>query len=211
MIKNSARLAAALMAIAAAGAGADEISLIAPGGIREPLQKLVPQFERMSGYKVNMTIGSGNGTRAQVKNGEFFDVPVQPPNDDVLATGHVIQSTETPLATVAVALAVRKGAARPDISTADAVRKVLLAAKSVSIPDAARGAAAGASFDETLKKLGIVEQMKPTLKRVQGGAGAMAAIAKGETEIGLTFLSEIHDPGVEVVGSLPREISTPTM
>jgi molybdate transport system substrate-binding protein len=201
----------AISMLSAGSAAADELTLIAPGGIREPLQKLVPQFERLSGHKVKMTIGSGNGTRAQVKNGEFFDVPiVQPPLDDVLATNLVIKATETPLATVAVALAVRKGAAKPDISNADAVRKVLLAARSVSIPDRASGAAAGVSFDETLKLLGIVEQMKPTLKRVQGGAGAMAAISKGQVEIGLTFLSEIHDPGVEVVGALPREISIPT-
>jgi molybdate transport system substrate-binding protein len=52
--------------------------------------------------------------------------------------------------------------------------------------------------------------MQPNIVRAQGGAGAMALLAKGEVEIGLTFLSEIHDPGVEVVGPLPREISTPT-
>ncbi len=203
--------AAALIALNSGGAAADEVSLIAPGGIRAPIQKMIPDFERKTGHKVNATFGSGNGTKQQVMKGEMFDVPVvQPPLGEVTATGHVITSSETPLATVAVALAVRKGAPKPDISTADAVRKVLLAAKSVSIPDGARGAAAGASFDETLKKLGIVEQMKPTLKRVQGGAGAMEAIAKGEVEIGLTFLSEIHDPAVEVVGVLPREISTPT-
>jgi molybdate transport system substrate-binding protein len=206
-----ASAAAALLFICACNVNADEITLIAPGGIREPLTKLIPEFERRSGHTVKVTIGSGNGTRAQVKNGELFDVPiVQPPLDDVLATGHVINSSETPLATVAVALAVRKGAPKPDISTPAALKSVLLAAKSVSIPDGARGAAAGVSFDETLKTLGIVEEMKATLKRVQGGTGAMAAIAKGETEIGLTFLSEIHDPGVEVAGILPRAVSTPT-
>jgi molybdate transport system substrate-binding protein len=206
-----APVAAALFAITACNACADEITLIAPGCIREPLQKLIPVFERNTGHTVKVTIGSGNGTRQQVKNGELFDLPiVQPPLEDVLATGQVVAATATPLATVAVAVAVRKGAPKPDISTPEAVKKMLLAAKSVSIPDGARGAAAGVSFDETLKKLGIVDEMKPTLKRAQGGAGAMAAIAKGEVEIGLTFLSEIHDPGVEVVGILPREISTPT-
>jgi molybdate transport system substrate-binding protein len=111
---------------------------------------------------------------------------------------------------VAVGVAVRKGAARPDISTPDAVKKMLLAAKSISYPDGARGAAAGVSFDETLRKLGIFDQMQPKIVRAQGGSGAMALLARGEIEIGLTFLSEIHDPGVEVVGPLPREISIPT-
>ncbi|MGZ5152763.1 MAG: molybdate ABC transporter substrate-binding protein [Burkholderiales bacterium] len=101
-------------------------------------------------------------------------------------------------------------AAKPDIATPDAVRKMLLAAKAVSYPDGARGAAAGVSFEETLKKLGIADQMQSKLVRVQGGANAMVVLAKGEVDIGLTFLSEIHNPGVDIVGPLPREISTPT-
>jgi len=201
----------AMTAFRAHDVGADEVTLIAPGGIRAPIQKMIPDFERKTGHTVKATFGSGNGTRQQVMKGEAFDMPiVQLPLAEVLASGHVVAASETPLATVAVAVAVRKGAAKPDISTPEAVKKMLLAAKAVSIPDGARGAAAGVSFDETLRKLGIVEQMKPTLKRVQGGTNAMAVLAKGEVEIGLTFLSEIHDLGVEVVGLLPREISTPT-
>jgi molybdate transport system substrate-binding protein len=66
-------------------------------------------------------------------------------------------------------------------------------------------------MDETLKKLGIADQMKPKIKLAQGGAGAMAALAKGEVDVGLTFVSEIiTEPGVEVVGPLPESISTPT-
>jgi molybdate transport system substrate-binding protein len=189
----------------------EEITLIAPGGIREPIKKLIPAFERATGHTVKATFGSGKGTKQQVMNGEAFDVPiVQPPLAEVIATGHVIAASETPLATVAVAVAVPKGAAKPDISTPDAVRKTLLAARSVAMPDGIYGAAAGVSFDETLKQLGIAEQMKPTLKRVHGGFYAMEVLARGEVEIGVTFLSEIHDPGVEVAGVLPREISTPT-
>ena len=64
---------------------------------------------------------------------------------------------------------------------------------------------AGVSFDQTMKTLGIFDQMQPKVSRAQGGAGAMEMLARGEVEIGLTFLSEIHDPGVEVVGDLPRD------
>src|SRR5206468_6799553 len=84
-------------------------------------------------------------------------------------------------------------------------------AKMISYPNAANGAAAGVSFDETLKKLGIADEMKPKIKLAQGGAGAMKLLADGEIDIGLTFISEIiTEPGVEVVGPLPRAISTPT-
>ena len=192
-------------------ARAVEMTLIAPGGIRDAIQEMIPDFERKTGHTVKATFGSGGGTKQQVMRGEPFDVPiVQPPLAEVLATGHVIASTETPLASVAVALAVRKGAMKPDIATPDAIRRLLLGARAVSYPDGARGAAAGVSFDETLRKLGIAEQMQSKLVRVQGGANAMVVLANGEVDVGFTFASEIHHPGVDVVGPLPREISTPT-
>ena len=188
-----------------------EITLIAPGGIRDAIERMIPDFERKTGHTVKATFGSGGGTKQRVISGEVFDVPiVQPPLAEVIASGHVVAGTETPLATVAVGVAVRKGTVRPDISTPEAVKKMLLAAQTISYPDGARGAAAGVSFDETLRKLGILDQMQPKIVRAQGGTGAMTLLAKGEVGIGLTFLSEIHDPGVEIVGPLPRDISTPT-
>ncbi len=195
-----------------ATARADEITLVAPGGIKAAVEQLIPAFERKTGHKVKATFGSGLGTKRQVAAGEPFDVPiVQPPYPDVLGSGHVVAGSETPLASVAVGVAVRPGQRRPDISTPDAVKRMLLAAKSISYPDPAGGAAAGVSFTETLKKLNISEQMQPKIKLAQGGAAAMEALAKGEVEIGLTFISEIiTEPGVESVGALPREISTPT-
>lgn len=201
----------ALTLCAPSSAIADEVTLVAPGGIRAAIEKMIPDFEKKTGHKVKATFGSGGGTKQQVARGEPFDVPiVQPPYPEVIASGHVVANTETPLATVAVAVAVRKGAPKPDVSTPEAVKRMLLAAKSISYPDPAGGAAAGVSFDKTLEKLGIAEQMKPKIKLAQGGAAAMAMLAKGDVEIGLTFLSEMEDPGVDAVGPLPREISTPT-
>jgi len=204
-------IAIALTLVHARPVLADEVTLVAPGGIRTAIEKLIPGFEQKTGHKVKATFGSGLGTKQQVARGEPFDVPiVQPPYSEVIASGHVVASTATPLATVAVAVAVRKGAPKPDISTPDAVKRMLLAAKSISFPNPAGGAAAGVSFEETIKKLGIAEAIEPKIKRAQGGAAAMTMLARGEVEIGLTFLSEMGEPGVEPVGPLPREISTPT-
>src|SRR5579862_4858415 len=190
---------------------AQEVTLIAPGGMRCPMDKMQPDFEKAIGHPVKATIGSGGATHKQVVAGEAFDVPiVQPPYQDVIASGNVVASSETPLANVSIGVAVKKGAPKPDISSPEAVKRMLLAAKSISYPDGARGAAAGVSFDETLKKLGISDQMQRQIKRAQGGAGAMAMAAKGEVEVGLTFLSEMETPGIDIVGPLPREISTPT-
>ncbi len=208
---SSALFAALVFGNSCCAHAQDEVTLIAPGGIRAAVEQLLPGFESKTGHKVKATFGSGNGTKAQVVRGDAFDVPiVQPPYTDVLASGNVVAATATPLASVAVGVAVRKGAPKPDISTPEAVKGALLAAKSIAYPDAAGGAAAGVSFEETLKKLGIAEQLQPRIRRAQGGAGAMAMAAKGEVEIGLTFMSEMNDPGIDVVGPLPREISPPT-
>jgi molybdate transport system substrate-binding protein len=106
---------------------------------------------------------------------------------------------------------VRKGAPKPDISTPDAVKRMLLAAKFISYPDGAggRGGAAGVSFDATQTKLGIFEQMQPKVKRIPG-VSLMQLVTRGDIDFAVTFSSEVNDPGVEIIGQLPREISVPT-
>jgi ABC-type molybdate transport system substrate-binding protein len=176
---------------------------------------LIPGFERATGHKVKATFGSGLGTKRQVAAGDPFDVPiVQPPYPEVIASGHVVVSSATPLATVSVGVAVRSGQRKPDISTPDAVRKMLLAARSISYPDPAGGAAAGVSFTNTLKDMGST-QVKPKIHLSRGGAAAMDAVAKGEVEIGLTFYSEIltekhrrrgRAAGVDLTADLARRV-----
>ena len=104
----------------------------------------------------------------------------------------------------------KKGASKPDISSADAVKRMLLSAKSVVYPNPARGPAAGITFDQMLITLGIAEQVKPKLKPVVG-AEVMKITASGESEIGVTFLSELgSEPGIDIVGPLPEDIAPPT-
>jgi molybdate transport system substrate-binding protein len=200
-------------ALSAPTVQAAEITLIAPGGIRAAIQQMIPDFERQSGHKVKGTFGSGGGTKERVIRGEPFDVPVvQPPVEPVVASGHVVAASETTIAKVSVGVAVRAGAPKPDISSADAVKRMLLGAKAIAYPNAATGAGAGRSFNATLATLGIADEMKPKIRIAQGGRGAMALLAKGEVDIGLTYVSEIiTEPGVDVVGPLPGDISPPTV
>jgi molybdate transport system substrate-binding protein len=150
-LRSSALVAIALSL--APQARADQVTLIAPRGIRAALEQLIPLFECKTGHTVKATSGSGGGTKQQVIRGDPFDVPiVQPPLGPVIASGHVVAASETPLATVAVAVAVKKAAPKPDISTPAAVRRMLLAA------------------------LGI-DEMKPKVVRAQGGAGGKALVA----------------------------------
>jgi molybdate transport system substrate-binding protein len=176
------------------------------------MDRMAPDFERKIGHPVKVTIDSGGATHQQVVHGEPFDVPiVQPPYQDVLASGNVVAGSETPLATVAIVVVVRKGDPEPNISTPEAVKRMLLAAKAISYPDGAGGlgGAAGVSFDETLMKLGIFEDIKPKIKRMKG-VSLMHLLTNGDIDFAVIFASEVKDPAVEVVGPLPKEISTPT-
>jgi molybdate transport system substrate-binding protein len=215
----SVAVVAILLGVSSIAWAQTEVTLIAPGGIRAPIEQLIPGFEQKTGYKVSATFRSGGGTTQQVVRGDAFDVPiVQPPYPDVIASGNVVESTATPLASVAVGVAVKKGTPKPDISTTEAVKKMLLASKSIVCPDAATGAAAGVSINDMLKKLGIDEQVEPKLRRVRGtgpggsGGGTMVSgmVAKGDAEIGMTFISEMTDPGIDIVGTLPKEVSPRT-
>jgi molybdate transport system substrate-binding protein len=194
---------------------AAEVTLIGPGGVRAAVTALIPGFEKASGHTVKATFGSGGGTKDRVIKGDAFDVPiVQPPLAPVVASGHVLKESETALAVAPIAVAVKAGAAKPDISTAEAVKKMLLAAKSITYPNvegSPAGGAAGISINQTLAKLGIAEAIKLKIKPAPTGFATAKMVASGEAEIGMVFLSEmIHEPGITIVGNLPRDISTPT-
>lgn len=189
-----------------------ELTLIAPGGIRTALEQLLPVFEQRTGRKVAPTFASGGATKAKVAEGEVFDVPViQPPYDNVLATGNVVAKSETPLATVAVVAAVKAGTPKPDISTGEALKRALLAAPSISCPSIARGAACGVSFAATLEKLGIKDTVMPKVVAAQSGWESVKMVGRGEVALAITFASENDpNPDVAMLGALPREVSTPT-
>ncbi len=189
-----------------------EITLVAPGGIRTAIQTLIPAFEKATGHKVTPTFGSGGAAKSRTIDGEMFDVPVvQPPLDTVIASGKVIPSTETPIATVSVVVGIPAGTPKPDFASAEGIKRFLLGAKSIAYPAAARGAACGVSFEATMAKLGIADAMAPKVKNSQSGWEAITMLARGEVDIGVTFASEMDaDPRVEMLGAMPLDLSTPT-
>jgi len=167
-------IAAASVVWSVSGVGAAEITLIAPGGIRAAIEQMIPAFERSTGHKVQATFGSGGGTKARVVKGDPFDLPVvQPPLPEVIASGHVDAASETPLANVAVGVAVRTGAPKPDISSADAVKRMLLGAKAIAYPNAASGAANRLGYNAPSAKpaaLNASTAAAPTATHHHGGS-----------------------------------------
>jgi molybdate transport system substrate-binding protein len=109
-------------------------------------------------------------------------------------------------------VAVRRGAPKPDISTPAAVKRTLLAAKSIAYPDPEGGtAASGVNMVNALRRLGIADDVEAKTKLTQGGGRAMAMVAKGEVEIGMTYLIGMYgNADIDIVGILPAEIAPPT-
>ena len=187
-----------------------EIALLSPNPIKETVDKLVADFQAKTGTKVKITYGSGVGTRKTVAEGGALDVTLLfAPFDDALKTGNVVRNSATVVARLRLAIAVKKGAPRPDISNVAAVKKTLLNAKSIISVDPAQGSVGGVSL-LALDKMGITDQVKPKIKWVPGGGEVQDSVAKGETEIALgPYLSDMRNPGLDVVGALPPGASTP--
>jgi molybdate transport system substrate-binding protein len=201
----------ALLACAPAALHAQsEITLISPGSIQPSMEQLIASYEAKTGRKVKATFASGGITRQQIIRGEAFDVMIlQPPYPEVLASGNVAENTATALATVALGMAGRKGAPKPDISTPDAVKRTLLSAKGVAYPDEP-GGASGIAFMKMLDKLGIAEQMQPKLKHGHNGTATMDFVLSGEADYGVTFMSGLNRAGLEAIGPMPKELVPPT-
>src|ERR1700674_1631416 len=156
------------------------VTLLTPDPIKADVDKIVQQFEAKTGDKVQVSYGTGVSTRKTVSQGGALDVTLLfAPFDEALKTGNVDKKTQTVVARLRLAIAVKKGAPKPDISTPEAVKKTLLNAKSIISVDPAQGSVGGATL-LALQKMGIADQVKPKIKWVPNGGGVQDSVAKGE-------------------------------
>jgi molybdate transport system substrate-binding protein len=198
------------LGISSSARAQSEITLLSPDPIKATIEKLVSDFEAKTGTQVKITYGTGVSTRKTVASGQALDVSLLfAPFPEALKTGNIVPSSATVIARLRLALAVQKGASKPDISTPAAVKRTLLDAKSIISVDPTQGSVGGIAL-LTLDKLGITEQVKPKIKWVQNGGLVQESVAKGETEIALgPYVSDMRNPGLDVVGPLPPDASTP--
>jgi molybdate transport system substrate-binding protein len=149
----------------------------------------------------------------RIEGGEAFDVVVVSPAaiDDLTKKGKVADGSKAGLARVGIGVMVKAGAPAPDISTVEAFKRALLAAKSVAYIDPASGGSSGIYLANLFEKLGIANDIKPKAKLKQGGYVA-DLIKSGEAELGIHQISEILPvKGITLVGPLPAEIQNYTV
>lgn len=203
-----------LVATASSVASAAEIKVLSGSAVEPAMIELIPKFEQSSGHKVTFDYGTVGGMTDRLQKGEAADVAiVSGPQIDVLEKqGKVAAGSRVNLAKVGIGVFVRKGAPKPDISSVEAFKRTLLAAKSIGYNDPAAGAPVSIYLIGALERLGIAAEMKPKTKVFQRRADRFEAVARGDVEIGFNQISEIvAAPGVELVGPLPAAIQNYTL
>jgi len=215
-MKNSFRMAATAVAAVifvshARNADAAEIKVLSAFGMQSVMEDLGPKFERATGHKLAISFATAGAAVKRVQGGEAADVviAIRQGIDGLVQNGKVAADNVTVLASAGIFVAIRKGAPKPDISSPDALKRTLLAAKSISYVDPASGGASGIHFAKVLDRLGIANEMKSKTifpdPKTPGEVGVL--VANGKAEIGVHIIVElISVPGIDLVGPLPGDL-----
>jgi molybdate transport system substrate-binding protein len=198
-----------------AGATAAEVRVMISGGLTAAYNALVPEFERATGHKVLTAYGPSMGTTVnaipvRLERGEPADVLIMVGYalGDLAKQGKVVADSRVDLVKSPIGIAVRSGAPKPDISSADAIKRALLAAKSIAYSDSASGIYVST---EMFAKLGIAEEMKDKARKIPA-VPVGEIVARGDAEIGFQQISELKPvAGIDIIGPLPDELQKITV
>jgi molybdate transport system substrate-binding protein len=187
-----------------------EIKVLSTQATEQAYRELVPQFEQGSGHKVTTIFTGTLDANKRLAAGETYDLLIMSSAsiDEHIKAGKVVPGSRTDLAKSGVAVAVRAGAPKPDISTTEALKKTLLAARSIGYSTGPSGNYVIGLF----QRMGIADEIKPKLRQTPSGVFVASLIASGEAEVGFQQVSElIAAPGVDYVGPLPADIQQMTV
>jgi molybdate transport system substrate-binding protein len=185
-------------------AQATEIKVMQSAAFKEAYLELAPEFERATGHKlVTLWVPSVQMTN-RLKGGETVDVVILSASslDELIQAGRVVPGSRVDLARSGIGVAVRSGAPKPDISSGETVKRALLNAKAIAYSTGPSGIYLASLFE----RMGIADQLKPKLRRVQGEP-AGGVVARGEADLAFQQVSELLPvAGIDLVGPLPPDI-----
>jgi molybdate transport system substrate-binding protein len=205
---------AVVAALLAPGALAAQITVFVPGAVRAIVTPLAEDYAKTNGHTIKWVAGTAGGLQKQAAAGEAFDVVIVTAGgiDELAKSAKVAAGSKADLGSVGVGVAVRAGAATPDISTPEAFKQSMLAAKSLMYADPALGGQSGIHTAKVFEQLGIAEALKPKTVLVPGAPDGLKRVAAGEIEIGLGQKSEIvAAQGVTFVGPFPPALQNSLM
>ncbi len=190
-----------------------EIAIYSTIGVRSAAEELFETFEKTSGHKLAVTWGTAPMLVKRIEEGETADVLIlsRAGIDQLSKQGKIAPGSDVTLAGSGVAIAVKAGTAKPNISTPEALKRTLLAAKSIAYSEPSAGGASGVYFAKLLERMGIAEAMKPKTKFPPAGGFSAALLTTGEAELAVQQKPELlHVGGAEIVGFLPGDLNMVT-
>ena len=204
-MKSRIMFAAAGILLVSVTLHAAEIKVLSTQAIQGIYRELVPQFEAATGHKVTTIFTGTLDVQRRIDAGETYDLILMagPDLDKLITAGKVVSGTRVDLAKSGVGVAVRVGAPKPDIRTADGLKKAVLSAKSIGYSSGPSGQIVAGIF----QRMGIADEIKGKLKQTPSGVLVGTLLASGEADIGFQQVSELlHFPGIDYVGPLPPGI-----
>ena len=189
---------------------AAELKVLSTQATEDTYRELVPQFEKATGYTVTTIFTGTLDAQKRLAAGESYDMVIMagPAIDAQIKAGKVASGSRVDLAKSGVGVGVPKGAPKPDIGTTEALKKTLLAARSIGYSTGPSGVYMIGLFE----KLGLSDQVRDKLKQTPTGVFVGTIIANREVEIGFQQVSEVGNfPGVDYLGPLPAEVQQTTV
>ncbi|MGH8619887.1 MAG: molybdate ABC transporter substrate-binding protein [Burkholderiales bacterium] len=190
------------------------LNVLCAGAAQAVTEKIVVQFERQTGHRVQVAYDAVNALKAKLLEGAPADAVIlsAPLIEELIASGHLAPGSRADLGKVGTGVAVKAGTPLPDVSNAEVLRGNILAARRLYFPDPQR-ATAGKVVMGVLDRLGITEELRGRFALHPNGYAAMKAMAAsdGVLMMGITQVTEIlANPGVKLVGALPGELAVVT-
>jgi len=202
----------AVLAVVPVAAQAETLKVLTGGAFKQVVLAMLPAFEARTGHKVDLQNDTAGALQKRIAGGEAFDLAIITPAvlKPLAAQGHVVESSITPLARVAIGVAVKTGAPSPRIGDVDEFKQAVLNARKVAYIDPAAGGSSGIYLDGLFQRLGIADQVKAKAVLVPGGLVAERLVT-GEADLAIHQVSEIIPvQGVTLVGPLPEAIQNYT-
>jgi molybdate transport system substrate-binding protein len=198
---------AALFAVAASPASSDELKIFGSRVTRMIVEDVGPQFEQATGHHLVVLTDVTAVMKRRIEAGEPFDlaVLVDFQADEMIKKGKLLADTRSDIMKTGIGVAIRRGAQLPDISTVDAFKQTLLAAKSITY---LKEGGSTIYLDRLFARMGIAEALRP--KTVKPDTESVSeAVAAGDVELGLIVIPNILSvPGAQLVGPLPEDIQS---
>lgn len=193
-------------------AGARDLKILTGAGMSMPVRQLAGEFAARTGNKVDVVSDTAGGVQKRMEAGEAFDLVIATTTVvDNLTRQKKVSAQHSSLARMVAGIGARKGAPRPAIADAAAVKATLLAARNISYVDPASGGITGVFFLSQADKLGIGGAVRAKAVLAKNGTGVAAAVADGSAQYGVTLVSEmLPNPGV-TVWPLPDQLQMTTI